>query len=635
MIRLRPALPYLLVLGAASCGGGDLVLPNEGQAARIVSVSGDGQTGTILEPAAESLVVQVVDRFGSPVPNVEVTWTPGLGGGEVSPTSVLTDPGGRAATQRILGDQVGTYLTTAVATPLPDNAISFTTTAVAARLVLETQPGAVATTGVPIDPQPVLTLQDTQGAPLARAGVTVTVQIASGTGELRGTTSQVSDADGRVTFTDLAIVGDPGSRTLIFAAPGYAPAVSTPVSLGVGPPASVAPAGGDGQTAPAGAPVAVRPSVLVRDAGGTAVANVPVTFAVASGGGSVTGTDATTGADGVAKVGSWTLGDAAGSNTLTATVQAGGVSGNPVTFTATAVPGTPDAGQSSIAVSPASIPASDGASSSQVTVVVKDAGGNPIPGQTVTLSATGAGVSLDQPAPTDGNGSTTGRFSATASGSHDITAVSGGVTLGSKTVTVTPGAPAPTRTVVQAPSGSAGVPSIVLVSLEDAFGNPVGGAAGQIAVSVGGANAGANVTVEDAGGGSYRARYMPSAVGQDQLDVRVGGQPVPGSPFSSQVAAGPADPGQTTANVPDGAFAVPLEITVQVRDALGNPLGRGGDAVTVTPAGSAGLKVEDRGDGTYRAVWTPFIVGRVPVTITLNGAQIAGSPYTTNIRFFR
>jgi adhesin/invasin len=349
----------------------------------------------------------------------------------------------------------------------------------------------------------------------------------------------------------------------------------------------------------------------------------------------VTGANATTGADGVAKVGSWTLGSGTGANTLTATVQAQHVSGNPVTFTATAVPGTPDVGQSSIAVSPSSIPASDGSSSSQVTVVLRDAEGNPIPGQTVTLSATGAGVSLDQPPATDASGTTTGRFSATGAGDHDITAVSGDVSIGSKTVTVTPGPPAPPRTLVQVPPGSAGVPSLVLVSLQDAFGNAVAGAAGQIAVTVGGANAGAVVTVDEVGDGSYRARYTPAVVGQDQLDVRVGGQPVPGSPFSSQVVAGPADPGQTTATVPDGAFAVPLEITVQVRDALGNPLGRGGDAVTVTPAGTTGVKVEDRGDGTYRAVWTPFTVGLVKVVITLNGAPIAGSPYTANIRFFR
>ncbi len=68
---------------------------------------------------------------------------------------------------------------------------------------------------------------------------------------------------------------------------------------------------------------------------GGGVAGVVVTFAVASGGGSVTSATPTTGSDGVATVGSWTLGVNAGPNTMTATIPGAGVSGNPATFTAT------------------------------------------------------------------------------------------------------------------------------------------------------------------------------------------------------------------------------------------------------------------------------------------------------------
>ena len=65
---------------------------------------------------------------------------------------------------------------------------------------------------------------------------------------------------------------------------------------------------GDGQTAVAGSTVALDPSVKVTDAGGNPVSGVVVTFAVASGGGSVTGASATTNASGIATVGSWRLG---------------------------------------------------------------------------------------------------------------------------------------------------------------------------------------------------------------------------------------------------------------------------------------------------------------------------------------
>jgi hypothetical protein len=94
---------------------------------------------------------------------------------------------------------------------------------------------------------------------------------------------------------------------------------------------------GDAQTASAGAEVAVDPSVLVQDAAGKPVAGVHVTFAVASGGGSVTGGDAVSSAVGIAQVGSWKLGATAGGNTLTATCA--GLTGSPVTFTATGDPG--------------------------------------------------------------------------------------------------------------------------------------------------------------------------------------------------------------------------------------------------------------------------------------------------------
>jgi surface protein len=96
----------------------------------------------------------------------------------------------------------------------------------------------------------------------------------------------------------------------------------------------IAVVGGDGQSATAGSAVGTAPSVRVTDANGDPVAGVSVTFAVASGGGTVDPTTAViTGADGVAAVTSWTLGATAGSNTLTAT--ATGLTGSPLTFTAT------------------------------------------------------------------------------------------------------------------------------------------------------------------------------------------------------------------------------------------------------------------------------------------------------------
>ncbi len=266
-------------------------------------------------------------------------------------------------------------------------------------------------------------------------------------------------------------------------------------------------------------------------------------------------------------------------------------------------------------------------------MTVRDARGNGLAGQTVTLSATGAGVTLTQPGPTNGSGATTAAFSATGTGQHTISAAIGSVKLGDATVNVVAGAPDASRASASVGNGTAGSPTQVQIALQDQFGNPAAGAAGQIAVSVSGTNSTGNLPVTDQGGGSYVATYTPTEVGTDQIDVRVGGAEVPGSPLTSTVAPGAADPEQTTADVPDGAFGQPLEIIVHVADAQGNPLGRGGDQVEVTIENAVTLPVQDRGDGTYRAVWVPFTTGKFTVNIRLNGTPIKGK-YETRITFF-
>lgn len=102
------------------------------------------------------------------------------------------------------------------------------------------------------------------------------------------------------------------------------------------PPAatSVALHAGNNQSASPGALVLTAPSVKATDANTKPVSGVAVSFAVTSGGGSITGGDQTTNVSGVATVESWMLGPTVGTNTLTATAE--GLAGSPVIFTATA-----------------------------------------------------------------------------------------------------------------------------------------------------------------------------------------------------------------------------------------------------------------------------------------------------------
>jgi hypothetical protein len=117
------------------------------------------------------------------------------------------------------------------------------------------------------------------------------------------------------------IGGVPGTSLLTVATPGSGPG-------------SVAAASATSQGVTVNQLVSAVPSVLVSDSSSQPLAGVAVTFAVTGGGGTITGGAATTNASGIATLGSWRAGTAAGANTVTATVT--GLP--PVTFTATGAP---------------------------------------------------------------------------------------------------------------------------------------------------------------------------------------------------------------------------------------------------------------------------------------------------------
>ena len=181
--------------------------------------------------------------------------------------------------------------------------------------------------------------------------------------------------------------------------------------------------GSDGQSATAGAAVAISPSVRVLDSGGNGVPNVSVTFTVTSGGGSATGTTVSTNASGIATVGKWVLGPAVGANTLQA---AASVTGSPVTFTvhgtvgaATQILAVSDTDQSGIAGGQAPIPPS---------VVVEDANNNPVPGVSVTFAVdSGGGTVGGSPAVTNSSGIATVGSWTLGSGANELTATAAGV----------------------------------------------------------------------------------------------------------------------------------------------------------------------------------------------------------------
>ncbi len=235
----------------------------------------------------------------------------------------------------------------------------------------------------------VVQLGDATGHPMPGATVSFTATTGSGSVTPTGTTTNAS-GQAQATWTLGTISGV--SRDTLVAQAG-ANTVRFTASVSPGPATQVAKTAGDNQKTLAGSAVAVPPAVAVRDQYGNGIAGVQVAFAVASGGGSATGTSQTTNASGTAAVGSWTVGASAGINTLTATAALSGLAGNPAAFTDTAwVPGAP-----------ASVVAYAGTNDQpglvgyavnvRPAVVVTDASNNPVPNAVVTFAVASGGGS--------------------------------------------------------------------------------------------------------------------------------------------------------------------------------------------------------------------------------------------------
>lgn len=151
---------------------------------------------------------------------------------------------------------------------------------------------------------------------------------------------------------------------------GGGDSISPPPPSSGGGAVTLAVSAGDGQLAAPGAAVASAPVVTARNASGP-VAGLAITFAIDSGGGTLASTQATTGADGTASPGAWTLGALEGTNVLS--VSASGATTIRIRATAT-IPTIP-------LVTDASVPRSGGV----VTVAVP---GNPFNGLTLTVPDT-------------------------------------------------------------------------------------------------------------------------------------------------------------------------------------------------------------------------------------------------------
>jgi adhesin/invasin len=382
-----------LLTGPADTGVVSVILPPS----VLLADSGSGQVGPAAGLLPVPLVARVTASDGVGVADIWVRFAATLGGGSVSADSVLTDATGRARVTWILGNVVGTQTVTATAAGVPAPSVVFTATSQATgpgviSMTAGNNQSALVSTAVAVDPQ--VRVTDPQANPVANVQVTFAVTL--GGGNVTGAVA-TTDVNGVAAVGSWVLGPAAGLNALTATVSGISPLQFLALGTGPGGVTSMTLNAGNGQTALARTAVAIAPSVLVTDTAGTPIAGVEVTFAVTAGSGTLADTTPVSDANGIASVGTWTLG-AVGANALSASLT--GLADVP--FTATGTVGPPaqmlivsGGGQTGTAGTALPLP---------LVVEVQDAVGNPVPTVLVTWNTPDGSVT-----PPSGNTDGTGR----------------------------------------------------------------------------------------------------------------------------------------------------------------------------------------------------------------------------------
>jgi hypothetical protein len=189
-------------------------------------------SGSVLAPQP---VIQLQDANGNAVSQsgVQIHAAIATGGGTLGgTTTVATNASGAASFTNLAitgsGGQTIQFTATGL-TSITSSTVTITLPP-AAKLAITTQPGASATSGAALSPQPVVQLQDANGNAVSQSGVSVSAIVLSGGGTLSGTTTVATNTSGAAAFSDLAITGS-GAQTLQFTASGLTSATSNTITV--------------------------------------------------------------------------------------------------------------------------------------------------------------------------------------------------------------------------------------------------------------------------------------------------------------------------------------------------------------------------------------------------------------------
>ena len=366
-------------------------------------VSGDIQTGFTGEALASAFVVEVRDQYDATMAGVTVTFALLTGGGSLSATTATTDENGRAESTLTLGSEPGTNTVEASVEGISRREV-FSAEAslpppVATSLSIVSGDNQEELTGETLANPFVIEVRDQYDAPLA--GVTVTFALPTGGGSL-SSEMVMTDANGRAEST-LTLGSEPGTNTVEVSVEGISQMAVFSAEAGLPPPVATALSivSGHNQNGLTGEALANPFVIGVRDQYDAPLAGVTVTFALLTGGGSLSATTATTDANGRAES-TLTLGSAPGTNTVEASVE--GISRREV-FSAEASLPPPVATSLSIVSGDNQEELTGETLANPFVIEVRDQYDAPLAGVTVTFALpTGGGSLSSEMVMTDANG---------------------------------------------------------------------------------------------------------------------------------------------------------------------------------------------------------------------------------------
>ena len=595
-----------------------------GSVTQLLVVAGDGQLATVNTLLPIQPAVRLRDALGNPVAGVNVTFVPT--GGGVTGGNQITDATGLATVGSwTLGTLAGANILTATGAGLTHvfsaNGVAGSATAllpIAGNL-------QSAVVGAAVGTAPAVRAQDQFGNPVA--GALITFAVSSGGGGVSGPT-QLTNAAGIATVGGWTLGTISGANALTATLAGLTPVTFSATGL-AGAATQIVQLAGDGQAAIVNTILPTAAATIVRDQFNNPVPGVPVLFAPASGGGSVTGGSAVTDTAGVARVGTWQLGTLVGQNTLTAA--ASGLTGSPVLFTAS---GTRDVAAQLLRVSIDTQTATAGqAVSTPPAVRVADQYGNPVPSFPVMFNITSllGGVLAPSTTTTDTSGvaRVTGWTLGVGPGLNTVDATGAGLAGSPMTFSANGITTTATNMVLSAGDGQSGVvgtllPTAYAVAVKNAVGLPVQGVQVHWAAGLVGGSMNPATSPTDVNGIATSSRTLGPGAGAQTATASVGG--LTGSPvtFTATALAGAAtqlvkqsvDPQTGTVAT---AVTVPV---VKVADQFGN--GVAGVIVDFAATGGGILgAAKDTSDGAGLTTVGSWTLGNVVGTNTVTATASA------------